>query len=125
MSGVRHRRRGRVQRRERGFFAYITRRLQAPLALMLSPLRRLLRQGAGTSPSCGTLSLVCRGNGSLRHLMSSLLDIRGVRTKVVGLYLSRIGIITLLGRATGAFQRVTISQGVSFILSLPSGSVPL
>lgn len=115
-TAMRHSGRGRVQVRHRGFFAGTTRRLHAPLALVLSPLRRLLKAIHPSSAICAGLTTVCHGKASLRALISRLLCIRGVRTNVVGLQVSGISVIMLTGRVASPFRRLTRARKVGFAI---------
>ncbi len=86
------------------FFARVTRRVHAPLALVGKPLRVVRRVGVRSTGLTGGLGIVTGGAGQLLGLTSRLLSFRGVKTGGVTLGLRAIGISRLLRRAIGHFR---------------------
>lgn len=96
--------RGRLCRSGIDFFARVTRRIHAPLALVGNPLRTVRRVSVGSRGLGGGLGMVKRGAGELLSLANRLLSFRGVKTDGFRLGFRAISMATLLGRAVAHFR---------------------
>lgn len=117
------------------FFAGIDRRLHAPLALVVSPVRDVVGRVASRGLRNG-LRLVCHGTRHLLGLIGRLLSFHGGRVTKLRLALSRKSVITCIhdvytsflvlsrgGRIRLAFFSTVRSLGVSFSRSGVNGII--
>lgn len=79
------------------FFAGVDRRLHAPLALVTSPIRVLLRSDNVGKGDHRLLGVIGHGTMTLRRLIDDVLSFQGVRGKGVRLALCHFSLIGTLG----------------------------
>lgn len=79
------------------FFADISRSFHAPLALVTSPVGRLLRRGRLNRERQGVLRVIQGGITILLELVARVLSFRGCRRNGLTLQLSRFGTLRYVG----------------------------
>lgn len=96
------------------FFAGVSRRFHAPLALVMNRVRALLRMRAFAPAICGGVLEVCGDDLRLHRLVKRLLSFHGRRRKRVGVGMDERGLIAFLCRGCLLFLRCTDDGGVGF-----------
>lgn len=108
---------GRLRRRQVHVFAGFSRRLHAPLALVVGPLGSLVRC-MSFSPRVGrALRLVGGGAKQVLLLIGGLVSVRGCRTNGAILRGADFGFSSFVHRVCRSFRDITSGQRVHFILS--------
>lgn len=94
------------------FFAGVSRRFHALLALVVMRMRLLLRLG-GLGPSiCGQMLGVCGGTERVHSLISRLLSFQGRRRKFLGLGIRCVSVMSFAGRVCVSFCRCTLGRSI-------------
>lgn len=97
------------------FFAGVSRRLHAPLALVTNPIRRILG-GSGLPRSIHRRLIIMReGAGHVLHLIGRVLSFHGVRGGGVGVRIRHISIISFIHGIVSGFRTMTRRRQVSFL----------
>lgn len=101
------------------FFSGVSRRFEAPLALVVSRVRLLLRDDSLSPSMCGGLLGMCGGACRVQGLVDRLLSFHGLRRKRVGLGICRRSVIPFLGRVCLSFCRCTSDHSVACGFATP------
>lgn len=97
------------------FFAGVSRRLHAPLALVTKPMRCMLG-GSGLPRSTHRRLIIIRhGAGHVLRLIGRVLSFQGVRGGGVGVRMRHIGMMTFIHGIVSGFRSLTRRRGVSFL----------
>lgn len=97
------------------FFAGVSRRLHAPLALVTNPIRCILGGGALPSSMHRRLRMMRHGASHVLHLIGRVLSFHGVRGGGVGLHVRRVSVIPFMRRVVSGFRSLTRRRRVSFM----------
>lgn len=106
-----------------GFFAGVSRRLHAPLALVRKPVRRLERGRGLSRGKVRCISLVRGGAGRVLRLIGRVLSFHGVRGNGVHLRISLFGLGRVMSSFRGRFEIVTRRGRIDFAFRLTNRSV--
>lgn len=107
------------------FCAGVARRLHAPLALVLKPLRSVRGDGSLSKGSSRGVSIVRRDTVQLLGLVGRVLRFEGARARGGGLYMDHSGLTTLMRRVKLGCGRLGQGPRVSFYLRVRRRSVSL
>lgn len=119
VSGFRQRGRQRLCATGVSFFAGITRRVHAPLALVGDPLRGMLTSHSISSSVESSLRAVRLGAGQLLSLIGRLLSFQGARARNFRLGFIRYSISRLLRGACGHFGPLTHREKLTLDVRAP------
>lgn len=111
---------GRVCRDGVRFFARVVRRVEAPLALVLTPLRGIVESAKDVKRTVPRLLIVRHGKGQLLDLIGRLVSFHGMRSKKVGIALISISVGTVLTTIYRHFSLSTRLGGIGVMLAVPS-----
>lgn len=115
--------RGRMRRTGVGFFAVVTRRVHAPMSLVVKPLRGVV--GSPISlPSAmhSSLGVVSHGDRHLLFLMGRLLSFQGIRRRKVGVGFTSRGVRRLLGTIYRHFRPFVTRRKTQLAMGCPRTS---